>query len=340
MSNANEYIKDMTARYVYAATRYMPGKQRKDAKLELESLISDMLEERSIGRPLTEKDIDVVLTELGKPSAFFSKESGEERYLIGPELYPLFSQILKIVLAAQTGGLAVAALVLTFLGELEGFGILWFYLPSLASGVFVSAGAITLFFAIAERFGGKLKANLVHQPWNLSNLPTVPQNKEIISRWESIANIIFIIVAMIIFVFFSRYLGAVVTLSVDGGRTLIPVFNESMLAAALPFILVSMVLGLARECFCLVEGRYTMRLAIVTLSANVLSLVCWGIALAVYPFFNPDFSVQILALMPDLEPVSWVFGSFPHMFFAILVFAHLLDCGVSISRAVRYKDNG
>ena len=94
MNDAAEYINDMTSRYVYAATRFMPAKQREEARLELQSLISDMLDERTAGRQPAQKDIDVVLTELGRPSDFFKKED-ENVCLIGPELYPIYRQVDK-----------------------------------------------------------------------------------------------------------------------------------------------------------------------------------------------------------------------------------------------------
>lgn len=340
MSQANDYISQMTGRYVYAATRFLPGKQRKDAQLELSSLIGDMLEERTAGRAAVEKDIDVVLTELGRPGSFFSKSAGEESYLIGPQLYSCYRQVVCILLAAQAGGITIATLVLTLLGSYSGWGSVWFWVSALVSSTFVGWGFVTLLFSLAQWRGGKLKANLSHRPWNLADLPTVPANREKISQTESIVNIVFTVLAMLLFTVFSNYFAANITLGGTNAHLVIPLFEEANLRAALPFILGSFLIAIAREVFCLLEGRYTRRLAIVTVGADVLSLACWCVALLVYPIFNTAFTMNLVTVLPELAPVIWVFANLPQVFLGILIFAHFLDCTTSIWRAWRYDRNG
>ena len=55
-------------RYLYAVTKQLPAKSRRDIERELRSLIGDMLEERCGDIAPTERDIRVVLTELGTPT--------------------------------------------------------------------------------------------------------------------------------------------------------------------------------------------------------------------------------------------------------------------------------
>ena len=60
-------MNDLVERYIYAATKRMPRKQREDVSLELRGLVEDMLAERCGSVTPTEKDIRIVLTELGTP---------------------------------------------------------------------------------------------------------------------------------------------------------------------------------------------------------------------------------------------------------------------------------
>ena len=61
-------VQELKERYVYAVSRLLPHKMREDISAELDTLIEDMLEERCQDRPAEEKDLRVVLAELGSPS--------------------------------------------------------------------------------------------------------------------------------------------------------------------------------------------------------------------------------------------------------------------------------
>ena len=64
--------------------------------LELETIIQDMLEERCEDVTQTERDIKVVLTELGTPNELASKYKGETQdCLIGQPYYSLYVYVLK-----------------------------------------------------------------------------------------------------------------------------------------------------------------------------------------------------------------------------------------------------
>ena len=79
---------ELIRRYIYAVTKRLPRKSREDVAKELNTLIADMLEERC-GQVLpTEKDVRVVLTELGTPAELYDQYSGEgKKCLIGPPYY-------------------------------------------------------------------------------------------------------------------------------------------------------------------------------------------------------------------------------------------------------------
>ena len=68
---------DLIDRYIYAVTKHMKSAMKKDVAAELETIIQDMLEERCEDVTPTERDIKVVLTELGTPNELASKYKGE-----------------------------------------------------------------------------------------------------------------------------------------------------------------------------------------------------------------------------------------------------------------------
>ena len=69
---------DLIQRYIYAVVRYLPLKSHVEVEKELESLISEMLEERCGDIAPTEKDVRIVLLELGSPEELAEKYGGDE----------------------------------------------------------------------------------------------------------------------------------------------------------------------------------------------------------------------------------------------------------------------
>ena len=151
-----QYVEDITGRYVYEVLRQLPPKQRGDIDRELHSLIEDMLAERTSGRESGREDIDQVLLELGSPSALADKYRGSARYLIGPGLYDLYLMILKIVLGATAFGMIVAMTVSYIATPPVNIvdGIADFF-SAILSGVFQAFAWVTLGFAVADRLNPK-----------------------------------------------------------------------------------------------------------------------------------------------------------------------------------------
>ena len=100
---------NLIERYLYDVVRRLPEKQRKDIEEELRTLIEDMLEERPGDGGAEE--VEAVLSELGDPAKLAMKYRGEEAHLIGGEYYPIYCQILKLVLICVGVGVAISAVV-------------------------------------------------------------------------------------------------------------------------------------------------------------------------------------------------------------------------------------
>lgn len=67
---------DLIERYIYAVTKRLPYKTREDVAQELRTLIDDMLKERCGEITPTQKDVKIVLTELGTPDELYEQYGG------------------------------------------------------------------------------------------------------------------------------------------------------------------------------------------------------------------------------------------------------------------------
>ena len=100
MNHAEQEWKE---RYIYAVTRRLPKKQRREVALELEELISDMLEDGGT--------IEEVLVRLGDPAAFAKKYQDGARCLIGPAYFDNYIWLLRIVLICTAAGSFAAGMI-------------------------------------------------------------------------------------------------------------------------------------------------------------------------------------------------------------------------------------
>lgn len=89
----------LTERYVEAATRTVPDKQRADLADELRTSIADQVDAR-VAEGATPVDAErAVLTELGDPDRLAAAYVDRPLYLIGPRYYLMWWRLLKLLLA-------------------------------------------------------------------------------------------------------------------------------------------------------------------------------------------------------------------------------------------------
>lgn len=90
---------DLFERYLQAVRKYLPSRGQDDIISELRANLDAQREEReaSLGRALTEGEMIDWLKELGPPMQMAARYQ-PPRYLIGPAIFPLYTQILRYVL--------------------------------------------------------------------------------------------------------------------------------------------------------------------------------------------------------------------------------------------------
>lgn len=175
---------DLVERYIAAVKFWLPANIRDDVAAELAEDIRCEIEEaeRAKGRPLTEDEVAAILKARGAPLAVASRYQ-PQRHLIGPELFPLYVFVLKIVAVISFIPPVLAWISRLFIDHTAP-------VPSLIASPFnsllVAFAIVTIVFAIIEHKGINVtdKAN-----WNPKTLrPVIDRNR--IRRSDSIGEIV------------------------------------------------------------------------------------------------------------------------------------------------------
>ncbi|HEX3985614.1 MAG TPA: hypothetical protein VHX13_03300 [Acidobacteriaceae bacterium] len=168
---------DLVSRYLQAVRFWLPRRQQHDMIAELSEDIRSEMEERcrTLGRPLTEGEVEELLRQRGSPILVANRYLPQQS-LIGPLLFPIYRFVAIVV--------SFVLLVPMFLGWLvtvlsPGFGVArshhWLSYVGLTgshlwTGWFAAMGIVTLVFAILERTHAQQH---ILESWNPRKLPPV-----------------------------------------------------------------------------------------------------------------------------------------------------------------------
>jgi cytochrome b subunit of formate dehydrogenase len=293
MNDPNEIID----RYVYAVTKRLPVKQREDIDKEIRSLIDDMLTDGYPDRKDDPESVKAVLNELGNPYDLAAKYQDNKRYLIGPEHYPMYIFILKIVLAAVTGGLIIALTVKNIVNTpVNPITVAVEMVTSIMSALLGVFAWVTIVFALIgyfreEQIDAAIAEVRKEIKWTLEDLPEIPSQKAIISKSEPIASMIFGLIGFIIFNYAAQAL-SIISIDKTGTKS-VPILNIDRIDSFILIINIIVFIGFIREIARLIEGRHTLRLSIGTAVISGVSLVL-SLYLITNPlFFNPNFVAEL-----------------------------------------------
>ncbi len=139
---------DLVERYIEAVKFWLPKKLKDDIAAELRDDIASEIEEaeRAKGRKLSEDEIAALLKARGAPLSVAGRYL-PQRWLIGPELYPLYIFVLKIVAAICFIPPLIGAFFFNSDAALPGA----FASPTYS--LLVSFAIVTIIFAIIEHKG-------------------------------------------------------------------------------------------------------------------------------------------------------------------------------------------
>lgn len=307
---------DLIERYIYAVTKRLSPKQRDDVARELRTLIDDMLTERCREVRPTEKDIRVVLTELGTPQELYAKyDENADKCLIGPPYYTTYKFVIKALISAAFVGVTIASLILSLLEPKDVFSAItsWF---SSVWDVFVSGFTITtLAFAYCCH-----KRIPIGEPFNFDDLPPVPKKSQEISKWECIAGIFFSVLFMVLFIFTPE----VFCVIHDG--VMVSLFNMEVVSQTWFIVLAFAACGIVREAVQLLEGRYNKKVMATALITNAVSAVLSIWWLTGFNLMNPVFLANMKEIFAgESNIVFTMFANFDLFFLGCMLFALILD---------------
>lgn len=322
---------DLIARYIYAVTKRLPSKVRNDVSNELETLIDDMLLERCGDTTPTEKDIRVVLTELGTPKELYEKYTEEGKScLIG---YPYFNDykfVLKIVLISVIIGMGLATIISMVVDPApvwyEG---LFSWLGNTVDSLAIVFTVITLIFAVCYHKG--ININLTND-FDFDNLPSVPSKSDRISKADSIVGIVFSMAFLIIFLFAPQVLGFI-GIETTG---FVPLFNVEAIRSSWIFIVLFTVCGLTRDIVKLMEGRFCKKVMITTVITDVITAVLTSVWLLGTNIMNPQLKAYLTELF-DKEVIINLFSNFQMFLLVVILFALVLETITTVVKTLKSK---
>ena len=332
-------VQELKERYVYAVSRLLPHKMRGDISRELDTLIEDMLEERCQDRPAEEKDLRIILAELGSPSEMANHYSPDkDKCLIGPPYFGAYKAMMRIVFWAVAGGMLIAGGITMVMDnwQVTKAGYEYFldiagWLGSTFMGLMLAFAFVTLLFAFFQRKG----INMEDISGNWDALPPVPVKQERISKGEAIAGICLSVAFLIIFLVVPQIICVIYK---DGGQHIyVPILNTKAVRSKW-FLLVGMVIfGVGRDLYGYFEGRYTKRLAVVTGAADLLSFLCLFLFLKTPGLVNPQVLPAVNSVFKaDERWIGEFISGFPDVFIWVMLVILLLDFGTTLYKALKY----
>lgn len=312
---------DSIERYIHAACRTLPVRQRADVEAKLRTDIQEMVSQKiaerraALSKPVEpiepgEQEIREVLETFEHPSLMAEKYGGSPRCLIGPPLIDPYLLVVRIVLLAVGIGLAIA------------MGIQWVMDPpaTIWSGVstwisnliqsLISAfGMVTIIFALIYHVSPDVvpsKGRHSDKHWQIQSLPPLPTDTLRIKPGDPIAAIIvslaFLIIILIVPDLFGYYQ------QTAGGVEIIPLFGAGFRSHLLWISLV-IGLGIVLAIIKLAHGRWSLFLVVTCLVQNILSLIVTLRVLRDPTLVNDDFSEAIERLFATDSfqlPLRWL----------------------------------
>lgn len=248
---------ELTDRYIAAALRGIPDAERSDVERELQSSIADAVEDRVAGGEERSAAERAVLEGLGDPMRLSAGMTGKPLYLIGPDLFVAYRQLLVMLLSIV---LPIVALVQVGVGLVDGDDIVGALLAGVGGAWTVGvhlAFWVTLIFAVMERVDAMREArdeisSAVGQ-WSVDRLPELPRNR--ITASETVGEVVMTMLMVLGLVFLSG-----VEWFTDAAGNVIALFNPDLWSGWMPALIAILVgLALLRVVVFLV-GRWTMPL--------------------------------------------------------------------------------
>ncbi|NLN70006.1 MAG: hypothetical protein GX142_04380 [Chloroflexi bacterium] len=276
--------------YLNEISRRLPRKNRVDIIEEIRSLLMDIIEERSPGANPDEATVKAVLKDYGSPHQV-AQQYIDYQPLIGPELYPIYQLVLKIVLiviaALNLVGVLIAIVSGVFIETSLFIAIVDRFFDLVGSLVNVF-GIVTLVFFLFERLASKEFKKEVKEDWSPDDL-SLTEDKTRISIPEIIAEITLGVIFIVLINVFLEKIG--IYFRKDTGWAFTPFLNMHVLRY-IPRLTASIVLDIGLNLYLIRQGAWNRAAIVAKIIINL-----FKIALFAAIIFGP----AILSI----EPTAW-----------------------------------
>lgn len=248
----------LTERYLAAALRGIPESQRTDVERELRSSIADAVEDRVTAGEDRAGAEKAVLEGLGDPIRLAAGLAGRPLYLIGPDLFVEYRQLLVMLLSIVVPivGVVLAAVSLAggedVIGALvDGVGGAWNVTVHVAFWV-------TAAFVLVERFDAARDARQeitgAAGRWTVDRLPALPPGR--VTAGETVGEVVTSLISIGGLFFLN---GA--NWFTDASGEVIPLLNPEIWGFWMPALVGVLVSIAGLQVVVFLVGRWTMPLA-------------------------------------------------------------------------------
>lgn len=289
---------NLIERYIYAVTQHLPSSQQEDVAKELHATIEDMVADSSQGKS-EEIAITSVLEELGNPMILAQQYSNAKQYVIGPQWFGIYKQILVNLLRTVPFIVATIVLLSNMFGSKSHVGTAITNALGAGCGVAIQiAFWVTLVFFIMER--SDTKPTEFNKSWTVAMLPELPKPRQI-SSFESLMGMI-MIAAFGIFLILLHFKPGWF-----GTNSSVEVLNPELWKLWMPAFLVLLFADFVHHIRKFVVGNWTRSLVIIEVLLCLISSMFIVSLVMTQTVVNPEF-VNIMAEKglenPD-EVVKW-----------------------------------
>jgi len=316
-------------RYIESIAQKLPPRERLDVASEIRSTLQDMLEDRSqaAGRPVDEAMLREALAEYGSPARVAATYL-PERYLVGPQLYPIFILVVKIVLGVLTALALVGLGITLFSAPINAARFVEAVGGALASyyqGMLTVFGNIVLIFAILQRV---LPAKELEnrrdedEEWDPEELLKEPATDEV-KLWEPIVAILFTFAALVVFNFYPHLLRYTPSLNEFGGRVIwVPVLSEAFFSY-LPWLNVLWLVGIAFNLLLLRARRWTTPLRLFSIGVKLFTI--WVLFMLLRGPALLDFSQAMAAEAVGIERLGGLLNTLLRIALGLGIFGSVVE---------------
>jgi uncharacterized membrane protein len=274
-------------RYVFTALRRVPEQQRADIDRELRASIEDAVDARVGGGEPRDAAVEAALLELGDPDRLADSYAGRLPYLIGPDLFPFWRRLLKMLYSVVLPIVVAIAITVQLFTDPAPGKVIGAAVSALITTAVHMAFWTTLVFAVLDRTDARTRLTTA---WKPANLPKYEPS--VVSRGQLAAGLVWpvlLIAALVLQQFtFTRE----------------PILDPANWSFWWPFLLAVLVLEGGYQFWLHRYGRWTHSVTLVNAVLGLLATVPLVGLLATHHFFNPAFIATLR--WGDTDPLTWL----------------------------------